>query len=140
MAATILTEVYAYTQSKTRERPVPSGTAKGTAIASGSEVFVTITPRGDATKTATLGGVYSITYPNGAVGQRTDSATVAFDGSWAGPVVGATSETVAGTPVYIDSTGALTLTATDNTAFGVTDNYPGKASASLTTVKIGVLA
>lgn len=144
MAATILSQVYAYNEEKVREWPVPSGTAKGTAILSASnQPGVTITPRGDSTATKSLGSAgnaYSITYPNGAVGQRSDSASVAVDGTWAGPVVGATSSTPRNTLVYIDSTGALTLTASGNTKFGVVDAYPGKASASDTAVKIGVFA
>jgi hypothetical protein len=141
MAATILSQAYAYTEEKVREWPVPSGTAKGTAILSASnQPGVTLTPRGDATASKTLGGVYTLTYPNGAVGQRSDSAQVATDGSWAGPVVGATSSTAKNTLVYIDSTGALTLTASGNTKFGVVDSYPGKASSTDTTVKIGVFA
>lgn len=142
MAATILREVYAYNPRLTREWPVASGTLEGTAVLSpaGNQPGVTITPRGDSTAVATLSGGYSITYPNGAVGQRSDSATVAVDGTWSGAVVGADNTTPKGTLVYIDSTGALTLTATSNTKFGVVDTYPGKGSASETAVKIGVFA
>lgn len=141
MSATILKQVYAYDQKLTREWPVPSGTLEGTALVSASgQPAVTITPRGDATKSVTLGGVYTLGYPAGAVSQRSDSATVATDGSWSGPVVGATSATAKNTLVYIAADGTLTLTATSNSKFGVVDSYPGKASAANTTIKIGVFA
>ena len=143
MAAAILRLVYDYTDSLTREWPVASGTVKGTAVLdpAGHQPGVTLTPRGDSTATATLAGGYSITYDNGAVSQRSDSATVATDGTWSGPVTGATSSTAKGTKVYyVTADGSLTLTAGSNVYFGVVDTYPGKGSASATAVKIGVPA
>lgn len=139
---TVLAQVYAFDRNKTREWPVPSGTPKGTAVIGvGDQPAVTITNRGDSTNTKTLAGGYSVTYPNAPVSVRTDSAIVAVDGSWAGPVTGATSATVRNTLVYyVVADGTLTLTAGSNIKFGVTDNYEGKASASLTTIKIGVFA
>lgn len=137
---TQFTSVYAYDQAETREWPVPSGTLAGTPVLStAKEAGFTLTARGDATTSKTLAGGYSLSYPSGPVGVRDDSAIVAVNGSWAGPVTGATSATARNTPVYIASDGTLTLTSTSNTFFGVVDSYPGKASATDTTVKIGVV-
>ena len=142
MASTILAQVFQYDRNKTREWPVPSGTLEGTAVLSASnQPGVTLTPRGDATRTKSLAGMpYVITYPAAPIGVRTDSAIVAVDGSWLGPIVGATTGTPRNTLVYIDVTGALTLTSTSNTKFGVTDSYSGKGTASATVVKVGVFA
>lgn len=137
---TQFTNVYDYTQSKTRPWPVPSGTLAGTPLlSSANEPGFTLTARGDTTSTKTLAGGYSLSYPSGPVGVLDTEAIVATDGSWAGPVTGATSGTARNTPVYITAGGVLTLTATSNTFFGVVDSYPGKASATDTTVKIGVV-
>lgn len=133
--------VYVGDRSQYREWPVPSGTVEGTPLLSESgEPGVTITPRGDSTITKTLAGGYSIAYPNGPVGVRDDSAVVAPNGTFAGPVTGADATTVKNTLVYIATDGTLTLTATGNTKFGVVDAYLGKASATDTAVKIGVFA
>jgi len=142
MAVTILKQVYAYTPNLVREWPVPTGTLEGTAVvaAGSNQPGVCITPEASVTKTKTLGSAYSITYPAGAVSQTPGNATVATDGTFAGPVVGATSATVKNTLVYIDNTGALTLTAGSNTKFGVVDSFLGKASSTDTAVKIGVFA
>lgn len=144
MTSVQLVPTYPFTPSQVREWAVASGTLEGTAVLSANNTpGVTLTPRGDSTKTKTLGnnGIISITFPNGAVGQRTDSAMVAVDGTWSGPVTGVTSGTARNTPVYaVVASGqitSLTLTASSNTFFGVTDDYPGKASASLCAVKIG---
>jgi hypothetical protein len=141
---TQFTNVYAFDQQEVREWPVASGTLAGTPVLSAAkEPAFTITARGDAQVTKTLAGGYSFTYPAGPVGVRTDSAIVATDGSWAGPVTGATSATTRNTPVYfVVADGTLTLTDVDTTTtpfFGVVDSYEGKASATDTTVKIGVV-
>lgn len=138
-------QVYQYTKGETREWPVPSGTLPGAAVLSASnQPGVCLTGRGDNTVTKTRADGTVITRPNGAPGQRSDSATVATDGSWAFPVTGATGATAKNTLVYaVVSSGAvtsLTLTAGSNVKFGVVDSYPGKASASDTVVKIGVFA
>lgn len=141
MAVTILKEVYAYTPGKTREWPVASGTLEGTALVSASnQPGVAITNESTVVKTNTLGTAYTISYPGGAVGQTPGNVTVAVDGTFAGAVVGATSATVKNTLVYIDNTGALTLTVGSNVKFGVVDSFLGKASATDTAVKIGVFA
>lgn len=150
MTSVQLTQTFHFDPNKVREWQVASGTLEGTAVLSASnQPGVTITPRGDSTKTKTLGtgGIISLTFPNGAVGQRTDSASVATDGTWSGPVTGVTSGTARNTLVYAVGTGgatgavaSLTLTSGGNTLFGVTDDYPGKASASLCAVKIGKFA
>lgn len=137
----ILSQLYKFNADKTRQWPVPAGTLEGTAVISASnQPGVTITPRGDSTKTKTLTGMpYVITYPNAPIGVRTDSAMVAVDGTWLGPVTGATTATPQNTLVYyVVADGSLTLTASTNIMFGVTDSYPGKGTATATAVKIGV--
>ncbi len=141
--ATILSGVYQYNRELTREWPVPAGTLEGTALISTSnQPGVTLTPRGDSTKTKTLAGMpYVITYPNAPIGVRTDSAVVAVDGTWLGAVTGATTATPINTLVYyVVADGSLTLTASTNVPYGVTDSYPGKGTSTLTAVKIGVFA
>lgn len=145
MANVILRQVYDYDEEiQTREWPVPSGTMANTAVLSaGNEPGVTITNRGDATITKTIGPL-TITIPAGGVGNRLDSATVATGGSWSGPVTGADGTQPKGTLVYaVVSSGAvtgLTLTATSNTKFGVVDSYIGKGTSLQTAIKIGVFA
>ena len=65
-------------------------------------------------------------------------ATVAFTGTIAGPVVGATSSTAQGTLVYLTSSKTLTLTAGSNTKFGVVQFFRGEKSATDTAVTFGV--
>jgi uncharacterized lipoprotein NlpE involved in copper resistance len=142
---TILVQTYRFDPNKTREWPVPAGTLSGTAVLGASnQPGVTVTPRGDSTKTKTLTGMpYVITYPNAPIGVRTDSAIVAVDGTWAGAVTGASVSTAKNTLVYyVTSDGTLTLASNSgaNPKFGVTDGYTAKGTASFTAVKIGVFA
>lgn len=124
-----------YTESKTREWPVPAGTQSGTVVIHpvSGQVGVTITARGDSTTAAGIPGVNGGTIPNGGAGNKPDAATVAVDGSWILTVSGLTAgETVngagtdAGTAVYgVVSGGAitsLTLTEGTNTQVGVIDD------------------
>lgn len=137
-----------YTHSLTREWAVASGTLAGTLVvnANSGQVGVTITARGDATKTKTLPDGSSITYAIGGVGNKPGSATVAVDGTWLFPVTGVTAGdtglasgggTPAGTKVYQTSGGALTLTATSNTLVGIVDD--GYIVGTSTPVQIGAL-
>lgn len=122
-----------YTESKTREWAVPTGTQAGTLVinAQSGQVGVTLTARGDSTRPAGIPGVTGGTVPNGGAGNKPGGALVAVDGSWLFPVAGVTNgETGAGgagtdegTEVYrIAANGNLTLTASGNTLVGVIDD------------------
>lgn len=135
-----------YTESLTREWIVPSGTQAGTLVihANSNQVGVTLTARGDSTKSYTTPQGYTISgIPNGGVGNKANSATVAVDGSWLFPVAGVAngdtsaggSATPAGTPVYRTSAGALNLTATGNTKVGYIDD--GRIVGGVAPVLIG---
>lgn len=123
-----------YTEGKTREWPVASGTLPGQVVLHpvSNQVGITLTARGDATATQTFiplitGG----TVPIGGVGNKPNTAVVAIDGSWILKVTGVTAGytnaasgggTASGTPVYLTSGGAYTLTASGNTKIGVVDD------------------
>lgn len=121
-----------YTEAKTREWAVPSGTQAGTVVinAQSGQVGVTLTARGDSTTAAGIPGVTGGTIPNGGKGNKPGGATVAVDGSWLLPVSGVTAGetgpggagTDEGTEVYRASNGTLSLTATNNTLVGVIDD------------------
>lgn len=123
-----------YTESKTREWPVPAGTQAGTLVIHpvSGQVGVTLTARGDSTTSAGIPGVTGGTIPNGGAGNKANSATVAVDGTWLFNVPGSTNGdtnpatgtagTAEGTKVYRTSAGALTLTAGSNTLIGVIDD------------------
>lgn len=123
-----------YTESLTREWPVPAGTQAGTVVLHpiSNQVGVTLTARGDSTVAAGIPGVTGGTVPNGGAGNKANSATVAVDGSWLLTVAGVTNGdtnpetgtagTAAGTVVYHTSAGALNLTASGNTRVGVIDD------------------
>jgi hypothetical protein len=121
-----------YTEAKTREWAVPSGTQAGTVVinAQSGQVGVTLTARGDSTRAAGIPGVTGGTVPNGGVGNKPGSATVAVDGSWLLTVAGVTNGdtgsggagTDEGTEVYRAANGTYSLTATNNTFIGVIDD------------------
>lgn len=123
-----------YTESKTREWPVPAGTQAGTLVIHpvSGQVGVTLTARGDSTAPAGIPGVTGGTVPNGGAGNKANSATVAVDGSWLFEITGATdgdtnpetgtAGTAEGTKVYRTTAGALTLTEGSNTLVGVIDD------------------
>lgn len=128
--------VYKYTERLVRERALSTAVAPAapTSLQSGVPVLlpdgpaVSLTASGNATKTVSgagnlPAGVTSLTYENGGVGNLAGSASFAFDGTFEFAVTGATTSTADGVPVYITTTGGLTLTEGTNTAFGVTD-YP----------------
>lgn len=123
-----------YTEAKTREWAVPVGTQSGALVINGAsgQVGVTLTARGDSTRSHTLpDGTVLTGVRNGGVGNKAGGAVVAVDGSWLYPVQGVTNGetgpggagTDTGTPVYrIAASGALTLTATGNTFVGSIDD------------------
>lgn len=137
-----------YTESKVREFPVASGTGSGVLVLHpvSNQVGVTLTGRGDYTKSYTLpdGSVLS-GIPAGGVGNRVNGAACATDGSWlfaiAGIVNGDTNAvsgggTPSGTPVYrVASDGTLTLTVGSNVKIGVIDD--GFVKGGIAPVLIG---
>lgn len=115
---------------------VGKGIAPGTPLIYGGQPGVTITGSGDftSTETATFGPLTIGVASKGGVGLHDGQATVAFDGSIGAVVEGINSfddaftvntTTLARTPkpVYITAAGVLTTTATDNTFFGIVDDY-----------------
>lgn len=124
-----------YTESKTREWPVPAGTQAGTVVLHpiSNQVGITLTARGDSTVAANIPGVTGGTIPNGGAGNKANSATVAVDGSWLLPVTGATNGdtnpasgtagTAAGTAVYrVTADGTYSLTSSGGVKIGVVDD------------------
>ena len=96
---------------------------------------------GTITKPAVDGlGAFSTTFGNSRGGEslQDTEATVAFTGTIAGPVAGATSSTAQGTLVYLTSSKTLTLTAGSNTKFGVVQFFRGEKSVTDTAVTFGV--
>ena len=130
--------IYAGTAAKNRERPVPVGTLTGVPLIVDGRPVVTLTARGDATKTDTLPGGETLTHGVGGSGNLPDSATVAFDGTYEFPVTGVTTSTGNDVEVFITSAGELTLTASGNTHYGYTD-YPRDyfKRAAIAPVRIG---
>lgn len=133
--------VFSDVESQRRVRPVGNDVAPGTPLISGGLPAVTITGSGDYdgnAVTMTANGVTTVLAGgNGGVGLAGDEATVSFTGSYAFPVAGASAATEPGTPVYLAADGTLTLTATDNDAFGVVEFFRGETSATDTVVTIG---
>lgn len=124
-----------YTESKCREWPVPSGTQAGTVVIHpvSSQVGVALTARGDSTTAAGIPGVTGGTIPNGGVGNKANSATVAVDGSWLLEVDGVTdgdtnpetgtAGTAAGTSVYrVTADGTYSTTSAGGVEIGVIDD------------------
>lgn len=118
-----LNRIYAGTDRKNRTRVVPSGTVSGDFLLIDGRPAVALTSRGDATKSESILGYTLSGIPSGGVGLEDDEATVAFDGTYALPVNGVTTATESDVAVYIDGSGDLTLTETNNDLFGYTD-YP----------------
>lgn len=131
--------IYRYNGEKTRERPVPSGTQSGTPLLIGSRPVVTLTARGDSTETVTAPDGSTITYKNGGAGNASDSATVAYDGTWEfGTITGVTTSTGQDVAIYITSGGVLTNSSSGNTLYGYTDYPKGYVKvAGVAPVRIG---
>jgi hypothetical protein len=126
--------VYRGDPRKNRERVVPEGTVSGDPLLLDDGPAVALTSRSDATKSFTTPQGYTLSgVPSGGVGNATNSATVAFDGTYEFSGVVSTGETPAptstpqSTAVYITEGGTLTLASaengTDNDLFGHVD-YP----------------
>lgn len=122
--------VYRGDPRNNRERVVPAGTVSGDPLLIGTRPAVALTSRGDATASFTTPQGYTLSgVGSGGVGNASDSATVAFDGTYefegvvSSGTTPAPTTTAQDTAVYITAAGALTLTATDNTLFGHVD-YP----------------
>jgi len=123
--------------TKTEVWPVGNNIGSGVAVLSSTnQPAVTLTASGDHTSTTTV-GPYSVTYPDGGVGLLANQATVAVDGAFRFPVVGASATTDRNVLVYITGAGALTLTASTNAPFGKVDRFIGETSATETSVWIG---
>lgn len=125
-----------YTESKTREWPVPAGTQAGTVVLHpvSNQVGITLTARGDSTTAANVPGITGGTIPNGGAGNKANAATVAVDGSWlltvatvvngdTNPETGSAG-TPSGTAVYRlnASPNTITLSSTSATKIGVIDD------------------
>jgi len=123
-----------YTEGKTREWPVASGTLPGTVVLHpiSNQVGITLTARGDATGPANIIGVTGGTVGIGGAGNKANTATVAVDGSWILTVVGVTAGdtnaasgggTASGTPVYrVTADGTYSLTSSGGVKIGVVDD------------------
>lgn len=136
-------QVFADIPSTRRVREVGSNVAPGTPLIADGRGAVTITGSGDYTRTVTVGSISQVV-TGGGVGLGDEDATLAFTGSWAFDVDGASDATAPGTPVYLDAAGALTLSADDGAGddyepYGVVDFFRGETSATDTVVKIGAV-
>lgn len=133
--------VYLGSPEKQREREVGADVLPGTPKIIGGKSVVTLTASGgtDAASINVPGGYTISGGPGiGGVGNRTNWATVAYDGTYEFDVTGATTSTANDVAVYITSGGALTLTVGTNTLFGVTDYPPDYAKvAGKAPVRIG---
>lgn len=115
-----------YTESKTREVPVPAGTQSGDIVESALGIGVALTDRGDGTRPAGIPGVTGGTVPNGGVGNKDGSTVLAFDGTWLFDVTGVTDGDTTttgeiGDEVTLESDGSLELGGS-GTAVGVIDD------------------
>lgn len=131
-------KIYQDTEHKRRVIPVVTQTVPGTPLIWAGQSWVTITAENDATATKALSDGTSITYSLAAVGYKDLTAGAAQDGTWEFAVTGATTGTLSGVPVYLTGAGVLTLTATDNDFYGVTDYPPDyRKKAGRAPVRIG---
>jgi len=139
-----LNVIYSDIEGERRPVPVGSDVAPGTPLIVGGRPAVTITGSGDHTNGLTTTGndvldtLLNVGVGNGGIGLGDEDATVAFTGTYAFPVTGASAATQRQTPVYITSGGTLTLTATNNTKFGVVEFFRGESGSTDTAVTIGV--
>ena len=139
-----------YSENLVRSWTVGANVQSGTLVVDGNSTpGVTLTPSG-----GTAGPTYTLpdgsTWTKGSIagiGNATNAAPVAVDGSWLFKVTGATAGatvgsgaagTARGTKVYrVSADGSLTLTATGNTYVGVIDDCT-IASDTTAAVKIGL--
>ena len=97
--------------------------------------------QGTITKPAVDGlAGYEIKFGNNRGGKslRDEYTTVAFTGTIAGPVVGASVSTTESATVYRTTAGTLTLTEGTNVKFGAVEFFRGEKSATDTAVTFGV--
>jgi hypothetical protein len=120
-------QIFAPTPELIRDRAVAANTQPGTPVLVGARPAVTITASGGAYRVQTTGlptNITSLTYLNGGVGNATDHASVAFDGTWNLAVTGATTTTANDVEIFrVTADGTLTVTSGSTTHFGWTD-YP----------------
>jgi hypothetical protein len=140
--------------TKTEVWTVPAGTDSGVAVvqattgaAQADSVLITIpgvtlVAEGADTKSTTVGPYTISGIPSGGVGLPSGKATVAIDGAFRFPVVGATNAVASGAIVYATVSGgavtALTLTSSGTTVpFGKVDRFIGETSGTETSVWVG---
>ena len=129
-------KVFQENTNNNRVRVVPVGTKAGDIINVGGRLAVALTDRGDATKTTPISGGASLTLPSGGFSLAPNEATLAFDGTWHLPVIGVTTTTGNGVPVYANA-GNLQLTASGDPV-GYTDYPQGfYKQAGFAAVRIG---
>ena len=130
-------KVFQENTNNNRVRVVPVGTKAGDLLTlPGNRLAVALTDRGDATKTTPISGGASLTFPSGGFSLKPNEASVAFDGTWHLPVIGATTTTGNDVPVYINA-GKLQLTPLGNVV-GYTDYPQGfYKQAGFAAVRIG---
>jgi hypothetical protein len=124
-----------YSSDKTQVWLVPDGTLSGAAVIDiNSQPGVALVSEGGATSSTTIGPYTISGIPSGGVGLPDNYATVAIDGAFRFPVVGASNTTPVNTLVYAVISGStvtgLTLTAGSNVPFGKVDRFIGRADAS----------
>ena len=120
-----------------RARVVPVGTKSGDFIFVEGRLAVALTDRGDATKTTPISGGASLTLPSGGFSLNPNEASLAFDGTWHLPVIGATTTTGNDVPVYLNAAGKLQLTEVGRPV-GYTDYPQGfYKQAGFAAVRIG---
>lgn len=132
--------VYRNTDSQNRVEDLGKTLAPGApAISKAGLPVVAITGSADYTVSEVIPGVGTVSgIPAGGVGLRGQEVTLAFDGTWAFEVTGATAATAQGVAVYITSAGTLTTTEGSNTAFGYVDwSTDFDRTSGLTPVRIG---
>lgn len=135
-----LNTVFASSDNLREIWPVASEISAGTPLINNTRAGVALTDSGGKTRSVTFGPYTLSGIPSGGVGLKALEVTVATDGTFEfASVAGYTTAATQGTPVYITSGGALTMTSTSNTLFGWV-NYPEDyiKSNSKTPVKIGI--
>lgn len=137
----MLNVCYSDVESRRRTRVVGNDVAPGTPLISKGVPAVTITGSGDydgnAVKLVSAGMEVVIAGGRGGETLRDDEATITFTGTYYFDVEGATASVAEDAVVYITSAGALTLTDTGNTKYGVVEFFRGETSATDTAVTIG---
>ena len=139
MAAAVATQmIFAPIDGTDELWDVAAEVAKYTAINKNGKAGVALGNSGGHTFSKTV-GPYTIAGPDGAAGYDALEVGVHTTGAFEfDAITGVTTSSKTGDLIYIDSTGALTTTATSNTLFGAL-NYPKGyvKAASLAPVRIG---